>query len=657
MSVQRVWARSALAAAFAGLVLLGLGLLLSEPGSDVNHFFTLWVYQALVVLSVVIAGARAIAVPRDRLAWGVIAFSLACTAFAEIYYAIVEPAAYPSIADIGWIAFYPVLYVGMVLLLRRRARSITNTLWLDGLTASVAAAALGAAVLVELVLRTTEGTLSTVATNVAYPLGDVLLLSAVFGVFSLASWRPGRLWLVLGLGVLATAIADAIYLFQYAAGDYVQGTVLDVLWPASMILIASAAWMKEPPTRGIEVEGRALLAVPATCALVATGILVYDHYNRVNVLALALATATILLVVLRLVATFRENRRLFRLTKHEAITDSLTGLSNRRKLLVDLESRLEEEHPAATLLMIFDLDGFKSYNDSYGHPAGDALLARLGAKLAAVPAEDGSVYRLGGDEFCLIAPVSPGEAEPLIDRACIALSERGEGFEITSSFGAIMLPDEATDASEALRLADERLYAQKYSRQKETDRTLHALLDALAEREPGHQLHVEGVVTLAVQMGAKLGLRRDELEELARAAQLHDIGKLAVPDQILHKQGPLDEREWEFIHQHTIVGERILRASPAFRSVATVVRSTHERWDGKGYPDELSGEEIPLASRILAACDAFIALTSARPYRLARTPEDALAEIERCAGTQFDPAVVQALAASTRDELETEHAA
>ena len=166
-----------------------------------------------------------------------------------------------------------------------------------------------------------------------------------------------------------------------------------------------------------------------------------------------------------------------------------------------------------------------------------------------------------------------------------------------------MLPDEATDASEALRLADERLYAQKYSTRKETDRTLHALLDALSEREPGHQLHVEGVVTLAVQMGARLGLRRDELEELARAAQLHDIGKLAVPDQILHKQGPLDEREWEFIHQHTIVGERILRASPAFRSVATVVRSTHERWDGKGYPDELSCEEIPLASRILSACD------------------------------------------------------
>ena len=131
-------------------------------------------------------------------------------------------------------------------------------------------------------------------------------------------------------------------------------------------------------------------------------------------------------------------------------------------------------------------------------------------------------------------------------------------------------------------------------------------------------------MTLAAQTGALLGLRRDELAELSRAAQLHDIGKLAVPDEILHKRGPLDEREWEFIHQHTIVGERILRASPAFRSVATIVRSTHERWDGTGYPDGLRGEEIPLAARIVAACDAFIALTSERPYRRARSQEDAL---------------------------------
>ena len=285
------------------------------------------------------------------------------------------------------------------------------------------------------------------------------------------------------------------------------------------------------------------------------------------------------------------------------------------------------------------------------------MLARLGSKLAAVPGSQGAAYRLGGDEFCLVAVVGEGEAEPLIDRACQALTEHGEGFEIESSFGAVMLPEEATDASQALQIADERLYAQKHSRRGESDRTMAALLEALAQREPDLQAHLEGVGALAVETGRVLGLRRDELDELARAAQLHDLGKLAVPDEILQKPGPLDEREWAFIRQHTIVGERILRASPALRSVATVVRSSHEHWDGSGYPDGLAGEEIPLAARIVCACDAYDAMLSTRPYREALSPEEALNELMRLAGEEFDPGVVRVLVAHVRDRLEAERAA
>ena len=178
-----------------------------------------------------------------------------------------------------------------------------------------------------------------------------------------------------------------------------------------------------------------------------------------------------------------------------------------------------------------------------------------------------------------------------------------------------MLPDEATDASQALQIADERLYAQKYSRRGESDRTMAALLEALSVRDPELQEQLAGVGSLADDIGTMLGLRRDELEELDRAAQLHDLGKLAVPDEILSKPGPLDEREWAFVRQHTIVGERILRASPALRSVATVVRASHENWDGSGYPDGLAGDDIPLASRIIRACNAFVAMTANRPYR------------------------------------------
>ena len=253
--------------------------------------------------------------------------------------------------------------------------------------------------------------------------------------------------------------------------------------------------------------------------------------------------------------------------------------------------------------------------------------------------------------------VGEGEAEPLIDRACEALSEHGEGFQIESSFGAVMLPDEATDASQALQVADERLYAQKHSRRGESDRTMAALLEALSVREPELRAHLEGVGSLAVETGRMLGLRRDELDELARAAQLHDLGQLAIPDEILRKPGPLDEREWTFVRQHTLVGERILRATPALRSVAAVVRSSHEHWDGTGYPDGLAGEDIPLAARIVSACDAYDAMTSNRPYRDALSPDEALNELMRLAGTQFDPNVVRVLVAHVRDMLEAERAA
>ena len=190
------------AASVAGLATYAVAIAFSSPGGDVESFFNVWFYNGLLLLACVIVGARAILVPRERAAWTAFTAAMACWIFGEVWYAAVHPETYPSVGDVGFIGFYPLTYLGIVALLRARTRSIGGTLWLDGLTASLAAAALGAAVLVELVLRSTEGSTSTVATNLAYPLGDLLLLSAVFGVFSLTRWRPGRRWLLLGLGVL-----------------------------------------------------------------------------------------------------------------------------------------------------------------------------------------------------------------------------------------------------------------------------------------------------------------------------------------------------------------------------------------------------------------------------------------------------------------------
>jgi len=639
---HRRWIYLTRVAAAAGLGLFAAYTLLAPPDDAYFTFFNTWVYDGLMVLACVIAGSHAYLVQQDRGAWTVITLALASWTFGEIYWAIVKPDEYPSPADWGYIGFYVLLYVGIVLLLRSRARSIGGMLWIDGATAALAAASLGAAVLVELVLGSTEGSTSVVVTNLAYPLGDVLLLSAVFGVFSLTGWKPGERWLLLGLGALATTIADAVYLFQSANGTYVEGTWIDILWPTSMLLVASAAWAHDRSRKGIDVVGRPLMAVPAAGALVATGILVYDHFTRLNILAIVLASLTLVLVIVRLAVTFRENSRLFALTRAEATTDSLTGLANRRQLVADLDRRLTAEPVAQTLLMLFDLDGFKNYNDTFGHPAGDALLVRLGAKLATVPDEDGEVYRLGGDEFCLIATLSEGEAEQLIDRACEALTEHGEGFEIGSSFGAVVLPDEATDASHALQTADERLYAQKYSRRGESERTMAALLAAISIREPELEAQRADISSLALEIGTSLGLRRDELAELERAAQLHDLGKLAVPDEILHKPGPLDDEEWAEIRRHPDIGDHMLKPLDMFGDARLIIRHHHERWDGDGYLDHLEGEQIPLIARILAVGDAFSAMTTTRPYRKALDVQEALRRLGDAAGSQLDETLVAA---------------
>ena len=636
--VLRVWQ----VALVAGLLLLAAHDA-AGVGWGNGHFFDRWLYEGLEAAAAAGCLVRAARIRHERAAWLALGFALLSTTCGDVIYDFVYGGnpPYPSAADLGYLGFYPASYLGIVLLVRGRISSFNASLWLDGLTAAFAASAVGASAILEVVVSSTHGSPIVVLTNLSYPIGDIVLLALLVFVFAVSGWRPGRAWLLIGAALLLNTIGDGVYLYTSANGTYVEGGVLDVLWPASLILVALAAW--QAPAAGPRAGGlerRALFAGPAACGVLGVSVLAYASFSHVHPLAVILAAGTIVLVLARTALTFGENTRLLDRSRVESLTDALTGIGNRRKLVGDLEAYLDSavvEQPH--LLVVFDLNGFKSYNDSFGHPAGDALLTRLAAKLRDAVAPDGLSYRMGGDEFCVLITAS----ETLLHRAASALQEEGESFVISSAFGAVTLPEEAVEPSSALSLADQRLYTHKDQMSAARTSPHELLLRTLAEREPGLRAHVESVARLAVTVGRELGMSIDEIAELRLAAELHDVGKLAIPDAVLRKPGPLTDEEWRFIHQHTLIGQRILGGEPVLRRVGEIVRSTHERWDGEGYVDKLAGDAIPLASRVIAVCDAFSAMTGGRPYRAALSRADAIAELRRCAGSQFDPGVVAAL--------------
>ena len=592
---------------------------------------------------------------RERLAWGLIGLGSLLWACGDVYWTLVladkDVIPVPSIADAGYLALYPLVFAGLCLLLSARVEGAPRTLWVDGLTAALAAGALSATVVLQTVLDTVGGSTLSVATNLAYPIGDLILLAVVVAAFALRGWRADRTWTLLGVGIVLFWIADSYYLVTVAKETYAYPSLFDEGWTACLVLFSVAAW--QPATRTVATEDRGatrFTAFPIAFATLGLGILVLAALASLNAVAVVLAAASLLAVFARLILSLRENAGMLVASRHEALTDALTGLGNRRALGRDLE-RIAAGRREPAVLALFDLDGFKHYNDSYGHPAGDALLQRLGAKLAGYVAASGSAYRMGGDEFCVLLDVEAGrEPDAQAAQAAAALTEHGDGFVITCSYGAIAVPGEVAQSEEALRIADQRMYAHKHSgRTSARSQSRDVLLRALAERNPELGEHISGVATLAEAVAERLELDTEQIEHVRHAAALHDVGKMAIPDAILDKPAALDEDEWQFIRRHTIIGERIVAAAPALRPVAALVRSSHERWDGAGYPDRLAGEEIPLGARIVSVCDAFDAMVADRPYRAGMDPADALAELERCAGSQFDPAVVAAFAAAWGD--------
>jgi len=362
-----------------------------------------------------------------------------------------------------------------------------------------------------------------------------------------------------------------------------------------------------------------------------------------------------------------------------ALTDPLTGLGNHRSFHERLQRELvaAEEVGTPLALCLVDFDDLKSVNDRFGHPVGDLVLGHVASRLR----QGGESFRLGGDEFAVLLPghderLATAVARSIVERVA-ALHVEGVG-EVTVSAGVATYPTHGTSRDELIRLADSALYWAKKDGKNRVRayavesilranleqiadtpdraaqyRAAESLAKAVDERDAYTGSHSQRVGDYSARIARRMGADEPAIELTRLAGNLHDLGKLAIPEEVLRKPSTLSEAEKLMLERHPQIGFRMLE-SLGVQPVAEWVLHHHERWDGAGYPNKLAGDQIPLGARIIFVADAFDAMTSDRAYRRAIPERDALAEIERCAGTQFDPEVVKALADElrpTRDDL------
>jgi diguanylate cyclase (GGDEF)-like protein len=352
-----------------------------------------------------------------------------------------------------------------------------------------------------------------------------------------------------------------------------------------------------------------------------------------------------------------------------ASTDALTGLLNHGAMHVRVREEIarakRDGQPLCCVLI--DLDDFKRVNDELGHPAGDALLRRVADSLRAEVRPYDQVARYGGDEFVLVLPGTEEQvARAVAERVRVRVRDgapRGAGGAIGNCSIGVSAWQPGMTADDLLAAADRALLLAKRTgkgrvavanpdaeeelarlqQSEASPAAVQALAAAIDARDNYQNGHSDEVVRLAKGVAMLLGLPADAVERVGHGALLHDVGKLAIPPEILHKDGVLDDAEWRVMAEHPVIGEGILRRIPQLAPLAPIVRHEHEHWDGTGYPDGLSGRRIPIGSRIILACDAYAAMMTERPYRRALWKADAVAELRARAGTQFDPAVVEAL--------------
>jgi two-component system, cell cycle response regulator len=390
---------------------------------------------------------------------------------------------------------------------------------------------------------------------------------------------------------------------------------------------------------------------PTVFALAAIALLVYDHLNqRVPALVFWLTLGLIVAIFARTIDTVLKQSTVLEWHEESARNDQITGLENRQQLEADIASTVASGL-GSHVLVLFELDGLQAYNDRLGFAAGDELLRGFAINLvSSVAPLGGTAYRSDGGRFAVISPASGSRLGEMVLAATASLRGDGSGMSLGTTYGEVAIPDEAQEPELALRIAGQRLAAHKQRQHRSARRQAHAvLIAALSARRPDLRDHLRVVAYRAIALGRRLGMDREQIDDVALAAELQDVGMLAVPESVLEKEG-LDEIERAMVRSHTAEGARIVSAAPGLATVARLVRSSAEHFDGSGYPDGLAGETIPPGSRVIAVAVAFAAMTERRPYREPVRPDEALAELRRSSGTQFDPRVVEALAVDLAEE-------
>jgi diguanylate cyclase (GGDEF)-like protein len=518
----------------------------------------------------------------------------------------------------------------------------------------------------------------------AYPVwAAIVVVAMVWMAFGLkrTAWKPWERFIALSVIIYAVGIGTwpLWYVSFMTNGPSLERGILDLTLVLGdyLLVVATAyrltrrdqAWLPRPTLPRVPTTRPSSYIIPVLTfvwmpiAVVLTFRSAAGSLDRVVFGASAAAVAVI--AVARTVVVAVENGGLFRRT----VTDPLTGLYNHRffheRLRTEMEVARRYDEPLSIIAM--DIDDFAEVNATRGHPEGDTALGAVADAVRHACRDSDMVCRVGGDEFTIILP-NTGCDEALTTSARIRMRVSEitavEGWSATLSQGIACFPAHADSAEELVRMADSASYWVKYhgkdqalifdpivvgemdpeERVRHVEEETHlstvsALARAVDARSPETRFHSRNVAALAVRVARELGMDAERTRVLDTAAQLHDIGMIGLPDDILDKPGPLDAGQTARVHAHPELGERILGAT-MLSQILPWIRHHHERWDGGGYPDGKRAVAIPLESRIIFVCGAYEAMTAGRPYRAAMTPQEAVAELVAGAGTQFDPSVV-----------------